>query len=84
MSDNFLDKLLHTHAQRHGLLVGSHILGVSAILFVIATLNSGEWGDLDMACIAIIISMQVVAHIIASRIQNNLFHYIPAQHDEQH
>ena len=84
MSENYLDKLLHTHAQRHGLLVGSHILGVSAILFVVATLQSGEWSELKMAGIAVIISMQIVAHIIVSRIQKSLLDYIPAQHDEQH
>lgn len=37
-----------------------------------------------MAGIAVIISMQIVAHIIVSRIQKSLLGYIPAQHDEQH
>jgi hypothetical protein len=82
MSETLTTKLLFTWPRRYGLLVASHLIGISGFLFIISTMNAGKISTMNIASFVLLIVFQLVGHFAALRLQKSLLSYIPAELDE--
>jgi hypothetical protein len=77
------DRFFTEGLRRHGIVIGSHFVGIGVFVFVAGYLRFGDDSLLTWSAIFMIIVLQICIHKAATRMQKHFLSAVPELHEHE-
>lgn len=77
------DRFITEGLRKHGIVIGSHLVGIGVLIFVAGYLKFGDDNILTWSAILMIVILQICIHKAATRMQKVFLSAIPDTHEHE-